>query len=83
MRPHLRHTSRLTVGSDGTQPGQLVLTFESYQEPTLNSAPAQRLARPRPCRADHGCPRRGLFPVIAGRPDPGHPRTVGKGPGRF
>jgi hypothetical protein len=25
MRPHLRHTSRLTVGSDGTQPGQLVL----------------------------------------------------------
>ena len=34
MRPHLRHTSRLTVGSDGTQPGQLVLTFQSYQEPT-------------------------------------------------
>ena len=25
MRPHLRRTSRLTVGSDGTQPGQLVL----------------------------------------------------------
>ena len=25
MRPHLRHTYPLTVGSDGTQPGQLVL----------------------------------------------------------
>jgi hypothetical protein len=32
VRPHLRHTSRLTVGSDGTQPGQLVLT----SSPTRN-----------------------------------------------
>jgi hypothetical protein len=27
MRPHLRHTSRLTVRPDGTQSGQLLLTY--------------------------------------------------------
>jgi hypothetical protein len=35
VRPHLPHTSRLTVRPDGTQPGQLVLTFRSYQEPKV------------------------------------------------
>jgi len=43
MRPHLRHTSRLTVRPDGTQSGQLLLTYfpvlpgRSYQAgPTRN-----------------------------------------------
>src|SRR5207253_2639732 len=35
VRPHLRHSSRLTARPDGTQPGQLVLTFRPYEEPTV------------------------------------------------
>jgi hypothetical protein len=35
VRPHLRHSFRLTLRPDGTQPGQLVLTFRPYEEPTV------------------------------------------------
>src|SRR5436190_10366740 len=31
VRPHLRHTSRLTLQPNGTQLGQLVLTFQPYR----------------------------------------------------
>jgi hypothetical protein len=67
VRPHLRHTSRLAVGLDGTQPGQLVLTFQSYQEPTPNPAPS----RSEPGAAVRGCVRRavrqGLRFMLRGR----------------
>jgi hypothetical protein len=53
VRPHLRHTSRLTVRPDGTQSGQLLLTYfpvlpgRSYQAgPTRPVLPGRSYQEP-------------------------------------
>jgi NAD(P)-dependent dehydrogenase (short-subunit alcohol dehydrogenase family) len=68
VRPHFRHTSRLTVRPDGAQPGQLVLTFRSYQEPRNRKFESSSLHRRVCCEPDfrgrsHRDDRRGFHPA--------------------